>query len=164
MALSAKAVITFEPDPWTISELRTNVADLDNVVLMKAAASTGDATVSLFRGPDFSRNPSMLSQSSSIVEANPAVVQESAEMVQQIDFIRYLSEPNEDIGIIKIDIEGSEFELLEALCDSPEVLGRIDFVFAETHESIMPEFDIRAASLRERARGVAKPRINMYWP
>ena len=164
MALSAKTVIAFEPDPWTFAELSINVADLENVVLMQAAASICDATVALYRGPDFGKNPNMLSQSSSIVEANPSVVQESAAEVQQIDFIRFLSELNEDIGIIKIDIEGAEFELLEALFDSPEVLGRIDYVFAETHEAIMPEFEDRAASLRERARGVARPRINMYWP
>ena len=60
MALGARQVIAFEPDPWTCSELRANVADLDNVTIVNAAAGACEKTVFLYRHPRFENNPSLV--------------------------------------------------------------------------------------------------------
>ncbi len=56
MALFAKRVIAFEPDPWCLIALRGNLAGFDNVTIENAAASTSDDKVILYRHPLFDNN------------------------------------------------------------------------------------------------------------
>ena len=83
--------------------------------------------------------------------------------VRQINFISYLENLDEDIGILKIDIEGAEVELLEALFDRPDILKRVHHIFAETHERRILGHESRVNALHERAHRIIKPHINLYW-
>ena len=82
--------------------------------------------------------------------------------VRQVDFIGYLDDLDEDIGVLKIDIEGAEIDILEALFDRPDLLERIDFIFAEMHDGI-PGLAKRAKALRERAGHIVRPEIDLEW-
>ena len=163
MALRAKRVIAFEPDPWAHATLQRNIADLDNIVVEYAAAGTSEGTVLLYRHAQFEEDPASYSESSSVIAVKWNVVEEGAVEVRQIDFIRYLEDLDEDIGILKIDIEGAEVDLLEALLDRPDILKRVGYIFAETHETRIPGHEPRVKSLRERVQRVQRPRINLYW-
>lgn len=163
MASVAKEVIAFEPDPWAYSALRNNVADLDNVRIEKVAAGTREGTVRLHRHARFQEDPALYSSSSSVIASKRNVSDEMAVVVHQIDFIAYLRMLDEEVGILKIDIEGAEVELLETLLDESDILRRIDYIFAETHESRIPGHEPRVRMLRERAIRLTKPNINLYW-
>ena len=95
----------------------------------------------------------MNSQSSSVISSKSNIREEGAIEIQQVDFIRYLENLNEDIGLLKMDIEGAEVDLLEALFDRPDILNRIDHIFAETHETRIP--GQRAARERTPRKGQA---------
>lgn len=164
MASGAKQVIAFEPDPWAYAALQTNVADLDNVKIEQAAAGTSERTVLLYRHARFDENPALNSQSSSVISGNSSLCEEGAIEIQQVDFIRHLENLNEDIGLLKMDVEGAEVDLLEALFDRPDILNRIDHIFAETHERLIPGHEPRVNRLRERAKLIRQPYINLYWP
>ena len=163
MAVKAKRVIAFEPDPWAHARLQANVADLDNVKIENAAAGTRDGTVLLYRRAGFESNPASNSQSSSVVAAKNNVSQDEAVEVEQIDFIAYLENLDENLGIVKIDIEGAEVELLERLFERPDILMHIDYIFVETHESRIPGHEPRVNELRESAARMDRPKINFYW-
>ena len=163
MALRAKQVIAFEPDPWAHAELQANVADLNNVKLENAAAGTREEMVLLYRHARFADKPVRYSESSSVIASKSNVTREGAIEVRQIDFIGYLEKLDEDIGLLKIDIEGAEVDLLERLFDRSDILGRIDHIFAETHETRMPSHETRVNALRERAQTIKRPRVNLYW-
>ena len=163
MALRAKQVIAFEPDPWAHAELRANVADLNNVKIEKAAAGTREEKVLLYRHARFADKPVRYSESSSVIASKSNVTQDGAIEVRQIDFIRYLEELDEDIGVLKIDIEGAEVDLLESMFDRSDILARIDHIFAETHETRIPGHETRVNALRARARAIKRPRVNLYW-
>ena len=163
MASGTKQVIAFEPDPWAYAALQINVADLDNVKIENAAAGTSESTVVLYRHPRFEENPALNSQSSSVIASKSNVNEEGAIEIQQVDFIRYLEDLNEDIGLLKVDIEGAEVDLLEALFDRPDILNRIDHIFAETHETRILGHEPRVNALRERAKLIKHPYINLYW-
>ena len=163
MASGAKQVIAFEPDPWACAALRANVADLDNVRIENAAAGTREGRVLLYRHARFEEDPRLYSQSSSVVSSKRNVTGEDAVEVRQVDFIGYLEDLDTDIGLIKMDIEGAEVALLEALFDRPDILRRIDCLFAETHETRIPGHEPRVKALRERAREMERPYINLYW-
>ena len=80
-----------------------------------------------------------------------------------MDFIHYLEDLDEDIGILKIDIEGAEVDLLEILFDRPKILERIHYIFAETHETRISGHEPRVEALREKAQRIERPRINLHW-
>ncbi len=163
MAEAAGKVIAFEPDPWACAALRINVADFDNVRIENAAAGTSDDWVLLYRHARFDREPHRYSQSSSIVAGKNNVAGREGLKVRQIDFVRYLQDLDEDVGILKIDIEGAEVDLLEALFDRPGVLNRIGHIFVETHEKRIPAHKPHVEALRERAKRIERPRIDLDW-
>ncbi len=163
LAHACERVVAFEPDPWTYSALCRNVADLGNVRLENAAAGTADQRVFLYRHKRFETDPHTHSIASSVVAGKKGMASAASVNVRQIDFLRYLEELDADIGIVKMDIEGAEVELLEAMFDRPDLLGRIDYVFAETHERQIPGQWRRVRALRTRAESIARPRINLYW-
>ena len=163
MASSSKQVIAFEPDPWSLEALHANTADLDNVRIKNAAAGTSEGMVLLYRHAQFEEDPTFYSISSSVIANKRNVSTERAIEVRQINFISYLENLDEDIGILKIDIEGAEVELLEALFDRPDILKRVHHIFAETHERRIPGHESRVNALHERAHRIIKPHINLYW-
>ena len=163
MALGTKQVIAFEPDPWAHTELQANIADLDNIKIENAAAGTSECETLLYRHVRFRDDPNSHSQSSSVIASKRNVIEEGAIEVRQLDFIDYLQGLEEEIGILKIDIEGAEVDLLEALFERPDILLRINYIFAETHEKQIPSLGPRVKSLREKAEGIERPHINLYW-
>ena len=95
------------------------------------AAGTCERTVLLYRHNRFEQDPIFHSESSSVIASKNNVAEGNAVEVRQIDFIHYLEEIGEEIGILKIDIEGAEVDLLEALFDRSDILRRINYIFAE---------------------------------
>lgn len=88
---------------------------------------------------------------------------QNAVEVEVVDLIAFLEGLGRDVRIIKMDIEGAEWEVLNRLIDHP-VLSRIDCIFVETHErqnpaKFVPMFD----RLQERAEQIKRPYINLYW-
>lgn len=163
MASGTKRVIAFEPDPWTIKALKNNTSDLNNVKIENVAAGTFEGIVRLYRHIHFEKDPILYSESSSVFVDKNNVTKAGAVEVRQIDFIRYLEEINEDIGILKIDIEGAEIDLLEALFKRPDILKRISCIFAETHEKRIPGHASRVKSLCMMAYRMKNPYVNLYW-
>ena len=163
MAEHASEVIAFEPDPWTASALRSNLAGYANVRIVEAAAAASDGAALLYRHADFEANPSLFSESSSLVADKQNVAQTNPVEVGQIDFIRFLRELNQDVGVLKIDIEGAEVDLLERLLKETDLLGRLRYIFAETHETRIPHHRDRVLALREAAANIRTPKINLFW-
>lgn len=163
LARTASRVIAFEPDPWSVAQLREHTKSLPNVTIEEAAASVEDGEIALMRHVDFDGDPSLNSLSSTIVAEKDNMPVTASHVVRQVDFIRYLRDLDTDIGVLKIDIEGAEVPLLEALFDAPDLLRRIRYIFAETHEKKIPGHAERVAVLQEFAEGCRAPRINLYW-
>ncbi len=165
MAQSVKSVIAFEPDPWAYAQLKSNIANFTNVRLENAAASTLNGTIPLWRHVEFHNDPAKWSAASSLLFRKFSVANNDQMIeVRSIDFVDYLIDMDEDIGVIKMDIEGAEVDLLEALLDAPEVLSRIDYIFAETHERQIPDHVTRVEHLTERTLHMTQPYFNLDWP
>ncbi len=163
MALKAKRVIAFEPDPWACAELRAGVADLDNVTIVNAAAGVCEKKIPLYRHDQFENDPASYSISSSVISDKRDIAQENTVEVRQIDFIRYLENLDEEIGVLKIDIEGAEVDLLESLFDRPDILACIENIFVETHEKRIPAHKQRIYALDEKSQNIERPYINLSW-
>lgn len=163
MAEHASEVFAFEPDPWTASALRSNLSGFANVTIVEAAAAASDGRALLYRHAEFEANPSLFSELSSLVADKQNVAQTNPVEVRQIDFIRFLRELDRDVGVLKIDIEGAEVDLLERLLTETDLLGRVRHIFAETHETRIPHHGDRVVALREAAANISNPKINLFW-
>lgn len=163
LATRAKKVYAFEPDPWALEQLRANTAHLSNIEIVEAAAGTCEASVKLYRHPEFSDNPIMNSQSSSVVSDKFNISLEDYFEVPQVDVIAFMRGLDQDIGVLKVDIEGAEVDLFEKLFDEPELLSRIHYIFAETHEKKIAGHESRVAALKSRAEKIKRPVIDLTW-
>lgn len=163
MAAKAKRVIAFEPDPWAYDTLCQRIKPLSNIEAINAAVGTSDGEITLYRHENFDNDPTLRSQSSSIFLSKTEITAKGAHNVELIDFLRFLRELDGNIGVLKIDIEGAEVDLLEALMQAPDLLKRIHYIFVETHEYCIPEQKDRVEALQLLAAQTPSPVINLYW-
>lgn len=163
LARRAKKVYAFEPDPWALEQLRKNTAHLGNVEIVEAAAGTCEGSVKLYRHPEFADNPVMNSQSSSVVSNKYNISNDDYFDVPQIDVLKFLRDLDQDIGVLKVDIEGAEVELFEHLFEDSALMSRIRYIFAETHETKIPGHEPRVAALKARAQETKSPVIDLTW-
>jgi len=164
MAATGADIIAFEPDSVAFAALEANCAGLDNVTLNKKAVSTEDTQLVLRRTKNWAEEDALAhTVSSSIIHDNDGMSEELGETVEGVDLIRMIKELDRDIRIIKMDIEGAEWGILERLLDDP-VLDRIDTLFVETHERWDPARCIPLfEQLQDRAEAMDRPYINLYW-
>ncbi|WP_161556063.1 FkbM family methyltransferase [Mangrovicoccus ximenensis] len=162
LAETASVVHAFEPDPWTASRLRANVGHLPNVVIHEAAAGAEAGEIELFRHVDFDESTGRHCESATVVAAKDGADRGNSVRVPMLAVPEFLETLGPEIGILKIDIEGAEVALMEALLEHP-VLARVRYVFVETHEDKIPELAARTAALKRRVRWMRHPHVNMNW-
>ena len=156
-------VIAFEPDPDTFSWLEKNTSQLPTVTRVQKATADKADRLMLRRSSRYFEDPERYSVAASLVRDDHKVDDSNAVEVEVIDFPAYLASLDRDVRILKIDIEGSEWDLLEALSKTP-AFSRIDSIFVETHERFDPAAIIpRAEKLHRLAERTARPYLDLYW-
>lgn len=164
MAATGADVISFEPDPSAYAALQAATRDIPNVTRVAKAAGARAETLMLRRSANWSPDdPTHRTAMSSIVRQDSGMSDENAVPVEVVDIVAYLTDLDRDIRILKMDIEGAEWDVMEALIKAP-VLARIDSIFVETHERVDPARYIPVFErLQDFAERTAKPYINLYW-
>jgi FkbM family methyltransferase len=162
MAKTGADVIAFEPDPHAAQLLSRRLSSYSNVRLIAAAAGAEAGSFQLYRHRDFDASPDRRTTSSSLIAGKRNVDTANSLTVEVIDFAAFLRELDRDVTLLKIDIEGAEVDLLERLLPDP-IAARIDAIFVETHERMLPNLASRTAALKTTAHGRAKPVINWDW-
>ena len=156
-------IIAFEPDPDTFAMLETNVGIGANVTLVQKAAGHRYDHLPLKRSKRLHEDFDRFSEASSLIRQDAAMDLENTVEVEVVDFPKFLAGLNRDVRLIKMDIEGAEWDLLQALLDHP-VLDRIDCIFVETHEWMNPaKYMPLAAQLQKRAEDMERPYLNLFW-
>jgi FkbM family methyltransferase len=162
LAKTGATVHAFEPDPYAFEHLQRNVAQYPNVRLYRQAVADRPGSVKLYRSNKFVEDPDFWSQSSSLFndKVNMSVADPiDVEQISIVDFVDSLDRP---IRILKIDVEGAEVPILEAILANG-TMSRIDKIFAETHEKKIPQIAERTHALREQVARNWPGRINLDW-
>ena len=134
LAATGAEVISFEPDPGAFEALKAATSGLANVTLVPKAVGHQKDSLLLRRSCKWSPDdPAGHTEGSSIVHHDQGTDDTNSIMVEVIDIIAFLVELDRDIRILKMDIEGAEWDILTRLIDHP-VLQRVDCIFVETHE------------------------------
>lgn len=161
LARSGATVHAFEPDPFCAAQLRDQFADAPNVVIHEAAVGAADGSAALFRRDGFAEDPAALSQSSTLVASKPGADMSSAIDVAVIGLGAFM-ETHGPVALLKLDIEGAEAELLDALLKS-DGLRSIEAVFVETHDNKIPAIAPLMRSVRDRIAEGGLSHVNLDW-
>ncbi len=168
LAATGAQVHAYEPDPYCFAALQTRFAGKSNVHLHNQAVSRTAGNFLLRRTKDFEKDPAFQSQSSSIIRSDAATYDLSnAIMVEVVAFNDVVKNLGQPVALIKMDIEGSEFDILDGIV--ADYANRqslpIGVLFIETHERHLPHRTALVKYFRKaNLRGHLPFRIDTYWP
>lgn len=166
LAATGAEVHAFEPDPYNLAKLRDRFAGIPNVHLHAAAVGTVSGTIQLMRAANWEANPDLASVKSTVVAGGHNIAEGEAIDVALIDFpafLRGLVSAHGRVAFIKLDIEGAELELLEAMLRD-RLFDDIQLTVAETHERKFKDLRPRFAALRAAVAEAYPPtRVNLDW-
>jgi FkbM family methyltransferase len=162
LAQTGAEVHAFEPDPDTFARLRENVGTFGNVILHNKAAGAEAGTVPIFRPASwYEGREASASKAVSVQTRQPDGGVRAAGTVEMIDFSAFLNDLPRPAALVKVDIEGSEWALLDRVL--AEARGRFDAMFVETHErfdrSVLP----RLKRMQREFASWDRPYVNLYW-
>ena len=159
-------VISYEPDPYAFAQLSDALGDRQNVQLINAAVGASSGNVRLMRASNFDEDKKGASVKSTIVDGGRMIAAENYVDVKLLDFLTILSgeiENRGEIAFVKMDIEGAELELLEAM-DAADLIKDIRCLVVETHERKFAELRPRFRALREVfSEKYPKRQVNLDW-
>lgn len=138
------------------------LSDVDIAIDLSANADTETGEACLYRATGFDRQPDRRTKSSSLFAEKRNVTAQNDPTIRIVDFPAFLDGIDHDVALIKIDIEGAEVPLLEALLASP-VADRIGDIFVETHERALPHLAARMLALKTACQRRTTPRANWDW-
>lgn len=166
LARTGADVIAFEPDPWAFEQLQARFADRPNVRLVNAAVGIGGGTVRLMRADNFASNPTGASVKSTILDGGRQIDARNAVEVPLVDFPSFLRDALRDraeIAFVKMDIEGAELDILEAM-DREGLFDHVRVLVAETHERKFRDLRPRYRALRQGFAERYDPnRVSLDW-
>lgn len=166
LADTGATVHAFEPDPFNLDKLRARFDGAGNVRLHPVAVGIAAGSVRLMRASNWDDNPDQASVKSTVVVGGHRIDDAGGIDVDCIDFpafLRDLVATHGQIAFVKLDIEGAELDLLEAM-QRDRLFDRIRLTVAETHERKFKDLRPRFAALREMlAADWPTTRVNLDW-
>ena len=152
----------FEPDPDAFAALSQRLGDAPNAVLHNAAVGVRAGRMPLYPAAGRVRGGVEGSVSSSLLSESRRVRADPIAEVEVIDLPAFLDALPAPPALVKIDIEGAEVALLEALFDSGRI-ARMGRVFVESHEKQLPSLRRRIFRLIDRAAALPGRPVSLDW-
>lgn len=156
----------FEPNIYLCAFLRNLYKDNPHFILHQQAISNkNDKTI--FYNETYGENEQIVGAGSSIVkfsEKSPYTQNQGYEvqMIDFCDFVKGLLQKHGKINFIKLDIEGAEFDVLDAFIEQ-NLHENIEYVMVETHERIFdnPQKKINALKTKIAQKNITN--IYLDW-
>ncbi len=122
-------IYSFEPHPIFFSMLKERYADNENVVLSDSAVWNKTEKKKFY----FKRSFERLNGGATLMSKKTNILDESLNKeVQCIDVLEVVESINSDIDVLKMDVEGAEYEILERLLSS-DAIKKIKSIYFEDH-------------------------------
>jgi FkbM family methyltransferase len=161
MARQGARVMAFEPNPVAYQALLKAVEGMENVTALNMAVAADDRERRLFHHVNADSDPLLWSTGSSLLEFKGNVDPARYTAVRCFNIVDYIC-ANGPVALLKIDIEGFEFEVLEALIDR-EGHRQVGQIFVELHDRKIEKLRPAAAKLRARIAEQRIDNINLDW-
>lgn len=160
MLKAGHRVIAFEPDPMAFSLLQSRFAGNPRVMLHQKAVGSSARKLQLYRTPGANRG--IVGQTiGTTLFANSHVEPAEGVFVDVINLPEFLISLPERVALLKLDVEGAEVEILNALL--PDKHEHIDNVLVETHERLFPDMAEEIAAHRDFVRRQRLSKFDLDW-
>jgi FkbM family methyltransferase len=158
----AGRVYAFEPHPRIFQELAQAANRYPRIIPINAAAAATDGNAQLFSDDD--PRPWKHTEGSTLAEGKSNLTYSQSFEVETIDLARFIRELNTRVRMIKMDVEGLEYNLINALLDG-DVMDRIDKIHIEDHcDRVTGLADERNRTLRRISDAGLSHKFDFAWP
>ena len=163
LAAGGAEVHAFEPNPDAFRILSAKFHGLPNVHLHQQAVLNKPGVLTLYLHVNYGRNPERFSSGSSLIAEKRNVDDHNGVDVDVIDLPAFIKALGRPVRLLKIDIEGAEYVLLNALIDAG-LMDSIGKIYVETHAHAIPSLQAADTALRLRIAtlGLDK-KIDLNW-
>lgn len=167
LARGGATIHCFEPDPVAFSELQGRLGENPRAHLHQAAAGARAGSVTLYRDRSFHKDPVKRTTRSTIIEGGRRMGSEgegvSVPVVDLPEFLAGLIAEQGRITLLKMDIEGAEVDVLEAMAERA-LFDHIGLTVVETHEKKFAHLRPRYRRLRRTlAARWPREKVNLDW-
>ena len=164
-ARTGATVHAFEPNPICFDILRKRFGGTANVILHNKGvmAEPGVLPLRIPRIDGLDAVTSTVASSFLDREINPLHDDDEVVEIECVDFPAFVMSLDPPVKLLKMDIEGAEVAVLDAMMDRG-AMDRIEFAIVETHDRFSPEQAASTDRLRERiARSGMHDKIRLDW-
>ena len=162
LASKGSIVYAFEPNPYAYSVLCERTSSFENVKPINKGVLDKNDTMKLYMHEWSDQDEIEWSVGSSLLDYKGNVLSDKFVEIEVIDLISFIRELNRRVRVLKVDVEGVEYEILEKLIDE-NIYKKIDFIFVETHEKKIPELKIKHDRLVQKIKDKKIKNINLNW-
>jgi FkbM family methyltransferase len=160
-AARGASVRAYEPDPSAFSILDKQAHAFPTLQVHQEAVFDSDGEMTLYRHLNFKDDPNY-AQSSTLIGEKRNVDSSFAIKVPVRDIAGIIASIPGRITLIKMDIEGAEAAVLRRLLDS-DLMSRIDHIFVETHEDIVPGLGEELVEIKRRMQKAGYSQVDYSW-
>lgn len=153
-------IYAFEPHPVAFKSLLKKNSNNKNIVLIQKGVYYKNDKIKFYNHKNFS-NTTDWTVGTSIIKEKDNIDLDNFFEVDVIDFSEFINNLDRRVKIIKIDIEGAEFDLLDSLINN-NIYEKVDIFFVETHERI-PGMKIKYDSLKKKIKNNKIKNIKLNW-
>jgi FkbM family methyltransferase len=162
MAENGATVYAFEPNPYAFAYLSKRFENRPNIFCMNQGVWHRNDKLQLYLYPGSNEDPLRYAYASSIFPDNPIIDRGSHVEIEVIDLTEFIQQLGLPIKLLKIDIEGAEFELLEKMILMNLHAG-IEKIVVETHEWLLEHTEPKARRLRTMIEERNITNIDLNW-
>ncbi|MFC0212412.1 FkbM family methyltransferase [Paenibacillus chartarius] len=162
MAERGATVFAFEPNPAMFAILQNRYMQYPNVVCMNKGVWDRNGHMRLYLHPGSIIDRAGYAFASSIFGNNPIIDPNFYVDIEVIDLTEFIKSLHRRVKLIKIDIEGAEFELLDKIIDL-NLHTTIDKIVVETHEWLMPDMQQKLDNINKKIQAKGITHIDLNW-
>lgn len=154
-------VIAFEPDPAALDVLCARFPTSPRLTIEAKAVGAKPGRASFYQTRSASSGEIGDTIASSLMRRDVHMSAPVSE-VEIVDLVAYVKALPEPVRLLKLDIEGYEAEVLEAILEA-RLDRRIDLILVETHEHFSEELSRRLGAIRDRMAAERIDNICLGW-
>jgi len=162
LACHGGTVHAFEPNPFAFAVLQKRFEHMPHVACHQVAISDCAGRMPLYLHQNSANDEVYWSNGSSLMAEKSNVSKTRAIEVDTIDLAHFLRGLGQEVRVLKMDIEGAEFAVLEHLI-ATHTLDLVDHLFVETHDEKIPGLAEIGVRVRLQLANRVHPKIHLDW-
>jgi FkbM family methyltransferase len=161
LAAKGATIYAFEPNPFAFNVLKKRFTGSKNVHCINKGVLDRDGMVQLYLHENSPIDPVKWSTGSSLLKSKSNVDDRNFITVEVVDLCCFIQSLHRRIKMIKMDVEGVEFAILNRMIDTG-VIHSVDRLIVETHDRL-PELRREDEKLRHRIAREGLDNISLDW-